>query len=164
MKISKLTRCGLFASIALIIYYVESLLPPLVPISGFRLGLSNTVTLAAIYILGRKEAFFILMVRIVLGNIFTGQMMSLVYSLCGGVLSFAVICFIKNMFTQKTIWALGIISAFFHTAGQVVCACVLFSSIAFLYYGYTLVILSVVSGLFTGLCAQYAVKYIPRII
>lgn len=163
MKLSELTRCALFASVALIIYSVESLVGPIIPIPGFRIGLSNLVTLSALYILGLKEALFILAVRIILGNMLTGQMMSFVYSLCGGALSFGVTAMIKRFFPPNTIWALGIIGAVLHTAGQIACACVLFDSNAFIYYGIFLTLLSFVSGVFTGLCAQFAVKQFDRI-
>ncbi len=162
MKVSRLTRCAVFASAALIIYSVETALGPLVPIPGFRIGLSNMVTLAALYILGFREALLILAVRILLGNMLTGQMMSLVYSLCGGALSFGVSALIKRFFPINTIWALGIIGAVLHTAGQIACACVLFDSNAFVYYGIFLTLLSFVSGLFTGLCAQFAVKFLRK--
>lgn len=162
MKASKITRCGIFASVALIIYVVESLVPPLVPIPGFKIGLANTVTLAAVYILGYKEAFFILLVRILLGNMFTGQMMSLVYSLAGGLLCYGVTVLLKRFFPPDTMWALGIIGAICHNLGQVVCASILFDSMSFLYYGAALGLLSFVSGAFTGLCARFAVKYIKK--
>lgn len=163
MKVFKLTRCAIFASAALIIYTVESALGPIIPIPGFRIGLSNLVTLSALYILGFKEALLILSVRIILGNILTGQMMSFIYSLCGGALSFGITAMIKRFFPPNTIWALGIIGALFHTAGQIACACVLFRSISFVYYGIFLMMLSFVSGVFTGLCAQFAVKHYNRI-
>ncbi len=163
MKVSKLTRCALFASVALIIYTVESALGSIIPIPGFRIGLSNTVTLAALYILGFREALLILAVRIILGNMLTGQMMSLVYSICGGALSFGTEALIKRFFPPNTIWALGIIGAILHTAGQIACACVLFDSNAFIYYGIFLTLLSFVSGVFTGLCAQFAVKHYKKI-
>ena len=163
MKVFKLTRCAIFASAALIIYTVESALGPIIPIPGFRIGLSNLVTLSALYILGWREALFVLGVRIILGNILTGQMMSFIYSICGGALSFGITALIRRFFSKNTIWALGIIGALLHTMGQVACACVLFDTNAFIYYGVFLLVLSFVSGTFTGLCAQFAVKHYNRI-
>jgi len=160
MKATRLTRCALFTSMALIIYVVESLLPPFTTIPGFKLGLANTVTLAVVYLMGYREAFLILILRIILGNMFTGQMMSLIYSLSGGLLSFVITVILKRFFPLNTIWALGIIGALFHTLGQTVCATILFNSNSFLYYSVFLSVLSFVSGAFTGFCAQLLVKYL----
>ncbi len=160
MNTKKLTRCALFAAMALIIYAVESLLPPFAAVPGFKPGLANTVTLAAVYILGPVEAFWILLVRIILGNLFTGQLMSMIYSLSGGMLCYVVTVSLRRFFDPKTMWALGIAGALAHISGQTLCACVLFRSDAFLYYGMYLCIFAFVSGTFTGLCAQLMTKYI----
>ena len=55
MNIRRLTRCALWAAVALIIFVVESYIPPIIPVPGFKLGLANVVTLAAIYTVGRKD-------------------------------------------------------------------------------------------------------------
>ena len=86
MSIRRLTRCAVLASVALIIFILEAQIPPIVPVPGFKLGLANVVTLGAMYFLGIKEALLILTVRIVLGNMFSGQLMSMMYSFCGGYL------------------------------------------------------------------------------
>ena len=158
MNIRKLTRCALFASVALIIFIVESHIPPVVPVPGFKLGLANVVTLAAVYMLGIKEAFFILTVRIILGNMFSGQLMSMLYSFCGGYLCFGITALLKKYFHGNTIWALGVIGAIFHNIGQTMCAYVFFESVAIFYYGVILCLTAVVTGIFTGLCAQFTVK------
>jgi len=159
MNTHRIIRCAVFSAVALIIFVLESLIPPVVPIPGFKLGLANTVTLASMYILGIKDAFWILLVRILLGNLFTGQIMSMVYSLCGGMLCFGITAALKDFFGKSTLWALGIIGAVFHNIGQVACACVLFGSTVFVYYGLVLCFASFFTGTFTGLAAQFTVNY-----
>lgn len=163
MKTNKLTRCALFAAMALIIHVVESFLPPLFPIPGIKIGIANIITLAAVYILGNKEAFLILMVRIILGNMFTGQVTSLIYSLCGGVLCYIVTIALKRFFKGNTIWFLGVMGAIAHSIGQTACACVLFCSMSFVYYGAVMCIFSCVSGTLTGFCSQFMVKHFLKI-
>lgn len=162
MKTSQLTRCGIFAAMALIIHIIESYIPPLAPIPGIKVGFANIITLAAIYLLGNKEAFMILIVRIVLGNIFSGQMMSLVYSLSGGVLCYLVTVLLKDLFRGKTIWALGVIGAIAHNIGQTVCAFFLFNTGSVLYYGIVLCIVSCITGTITGICAQTIVNHMKK--
>ncbi len=158
MNVRKLTRCALFASVALIIFIVESHIPPVVPVPGFKLGLANVVTLVALYLLGAKEALLILTVRIILGNMFSGQLMSMMYSFCGGYLCFGITVLLKKYFSGNTIWALAVIGAIFHNIGQTLCAYVFFESTAIFYYGTILCFTAVVTGMFTGLCAQFAIK------
>lgn len=162
MKTTVLTRCGLFAAMALIIHIIESYIPPLAPIPGIKIGFANVVTLAAVYLLGNKEAFMILIVRIVLGNIFGGQMMSLIYSLCGGVLCYTVTVLLKNVFSKNTMWALGVIGAVVHSIGQTLCAFLLFGTRSVVYYGIVLCAVSCITGTFTGLCAQAAVNHMQK--
>ena len=82
----KLTTLSLLAAIALALYAVESALPPIVPIPGIKLGLSNIITLVVLWKYSAKDAFFVLLVRILLATMFFGQAMSLLYSLSGGIL------------------------------------------------------------------------------
>ncbi len=160
MKTSRLTLCGLFTAMALIIHFLESLLPPIAPIPGIKVGIANVITLSAMYIIGTKETFWILLIRIILGNIFGGQIMSLIYSLCGGMLCFLVTVALKRFFAEETVWVLGILGAMAHNIGQVLCAFLLFRSYSFLYYGVLLCAFSCVSGTFTGLCAGFMIKYL----
>ncbi len=162
MKTSRLTLCGVFTAMALVIHFLESLIPPIAPIPGIKIGIANIITLSAIYIIGVKETFWILLIRIILGNIFAGQIMSLIYSLCGGMLCFLVMVSLRKFFDTKTVWALGIVGAMAHNTGQVLCAFLLFGSYSFLYYGVLLCAFSFVSGTFTGLCAGLMIKYYER--
>ena len=77
----KLTTLSLLAAIALALYAVESALPPIVPIPGIKPGLSNIITLVVLWKYSAKDAFFVLLVRILLATMFFGQAMSLLYTL-----------------------------------------------------------------------------------
>ena len=82
----KLTTLSLLSAIALALYAVESALPPIVPIPGIKLGLANIITLVVLWKYSAKDAFFVLLVRILLATLFFGQAISLLYSLSGGLL------------------------------------------------------------------------------
>ena len=82
-SVKKLTTLALFSTIALTIFLLESLIPPLVPIPGIKLGLANIVTLILLANGTWRDALVVLMARILLGSIFAGQMMSFFYSLAG---------------------------------------------------------------------------------
>ena len=69
----KLTTLSLLSAIALALYAVESALPPIVPIPGIKLGLANIITLVVLWKYSTKDAFFVLLVRILLATLFFGR-------------------------------------------------------------------------------------------
>ena len=84
--VRRLTTLALLTAAALMIYGLESLIPPLVPVPGIKLGLANVVTLLALKRYGVRDAFLVLLARILLSAFFFGSLMSMLYSLCGGML------------------------------------------------------------------------------
>ena len=71
MKLKQLTRDAVLTAIALTIFMVEAQIPSLVPIPGVKLGLANIVTIFALFAYGPKDALLILLVRVVMGSIFS---------------------------------------------------------------------------------------------
>ena len=60
MKVKKLTVMALLCAIALTIFMVEAQIPALVPLPGIKMGLSNIVTVFAVFVMGPAEAAAIL--------------------------------------------------------------------------------------------------------
>lgn len=163
-KLSSMVFVSVMAALSLGLYALESLIPPIIPVPGVRLGLSNVITLICIYIIGRKAAFAVLLIRIFLSSLLFGQPVSLVFSLFGGVLSFAVMALLKRFFDKSNIWAISVFGAFSHNFGQIIAAILITSELSVAYYFLFLVISSVVTGVFTGICAQTAIKKLEKII
>ena len=88
MNTKKLTLTAILTAFALIAFVIEGAIPPLTPIYGVKLGIANVFTLFALYVLGARYGMAVMLLRIVLGNIFAGQLVSFIYSLTGGLLSF----------------------------------------------------------------------------
>ena len=93
----RLTRAALLTAIALTIFLAEAQLPPPVPIPGIKLGLANIVTVYAMFVLGPRDTLLILLSRIFLGAVFSGQMMTLLYSLGGGLLSYLALLLLRRV-------------------------------------------------------------------
>lgn len=155
-KASYITLLALFATISLAIYYVESLLPPIVPIPGIKLGLANIITLILLKNTSFKDAFFVLLVRILIATLLFGQVMGLLYSLSGGLFSLLAMFLINRFLHSSFTGITGICGALFHNLGQLLVAILLVSSLAPLAYLPFFLLSSVITGLFTGLCAHYA--------
>ena len=153
-----LTILALFAALALAVYGVESLLPPLLPIPGMKLGLANIITLLVLTKHGAKDAFLVLFVRILLSTFAFGQAVSLLYSLCGGICCFGAMCATNRLLKNRYLYITSIFGAIFHNLGQILIALLLTHTIGVLSYLPFLMICAIVTGLFTGLCAHFAAK------
>lgn len=153
-----LTTLSLYTTLALAIYGAESLLPPLLPIPGMKLGLANIITLLVLTKHSAKDAFLVLLARILLSTLLFGQAMSLLYSLCGGLFCFGAMCLIKCLLKNRYLYITSIFGALFHNLGQILIALLLTQTVGVLSYLPFLIICGIVTGLFTGLCAHLAAK------
>ena len=87
---------AMMIALALVFSYVETLIPINFGIPGVKLGLANLVIVAALYLIGGKEAFLVSVVRIFLSGFMFGNLASIMYSLAGGLLSLAVMLILKK--------------------------------------------------------------------
>lgn len=156
MKTKRLALMSVLLSLSLVIFIAESYLPPLAPIPAVKLGLSNIITLMAIYMLSRREAFLILTLRILLGSIFTGNFTALIYSAAGGSACFLTMSVMSCFVSSKRMWAVSVLGAIAHNAGQIAAACFLLGTYQILWYLPVLIISAVITGCFTGIAAQTA--------
>ena len=157
-----MTTCALFAAIALTIWVVESLLPPLTPIPGIKPGLANIVTVFTVYALGAPYAAAVLAVRLVLGALMTGQVSALLYGGPAGIAALLLAVLLKRVLKEDLIWVNSALSAVLHNIVQIMIAWAVTGTTAILLYLPLLVIAGIVAGSFTGLCARFALQALRR--
>lgn len=160
MPVKKLTLLSLFATLSLAIYAAESAIPPLVPIPGIKLGLANIITLILLRHFSWREASLVLTARIVLSAMLFGQALSLLYSLAGGLLSLLVMAVLMKLLRRRMVFLTGAMGGLFHNLGQLLVALAVTATPGVLAYLPFLVLSGVLTGFFTGLCAQLAGKYL----
>lgn len=158
MKVKKLTVMALLCAIALTIFMVEAQIPPLVPVPGVKMGLSNIVTVFAVFTLGPWEAAGILFARIFLGAVFAGNFSTILYSAAGGFCAILVSVILRLVLTKKQLWVAGCLGAVAHSLGQMAMAIMLTSTPSLAVYLPIMIVCSIVTGCFTGLCAQILVN------
>jgi len=147
----RLAVLAMFTAIALTIFVAEAQIPPVVPIPGVKLGLANIVTLIAMALLGRRQAGEILLVRIVLGSVFTGGVSAMLFSIAGGVLAYLVMCLTIRRLPEQLLWVVSVLVAVWVTGTP-----------SILVYAPALVAASVVTGAFTGVAAMYLVRALRK--
>ena len=158
MKTKKLTVMAILTAVALTIFVLEAQIPPIVPLPGVKLGLSNIITVFAVFAMGPGEAAAILTCRIFLGAVFAGNFSSIFYSAAGGLCAILVTIGLRRILTTTQLGVAGALGAVAHSIGQMAMAVLLTGTTAILIYLPVMVGISIVTGLFTGLCAQFLVN------
>jgi len=160
-NIKQITLLSMFTAIALTIFVVESAIPVPVPIPGVKLGLANIITLILLLHWDFKSALVVLLMRTILGSIFTGQVTVFFYSLSGGLLCLIVMYLINRVLKQKLVWFTSVMGAIAHNIGQILVALILLRSTYVLYYLPFLLVSGIITGFFTGLCAGFLSNRLP---
>lgn len=148
---------AVFTALAMIFSYVESILPINLGIPGIKLGLSNLVVLIALYSLGAGYAFAINMTRIVLSGLMFGGVSAMLYSLAGGLLSFAVMLVLMktDIFSPIGISAAGGVS---HNLGQITVAALITETAEIYLYLPVLMISGTITGVLLGTLAALILR------
>ena len=150
-KTKRTALCGVLTALALALSYTERFIPLqlVIPLPGVKLGLANIVTLIALYLLGTKEAFLILIPRCVLGAVFGGGITGLFFSLTGGILAMAIMALAKRI-PIFSVYGVSILGAAAHNVGQIGAAMVLMESVYIGAYLPYLLIVALFTGFATG--------------
>lgn len=159
----KLTLASVLLAAALALSYMERFFPLqlLIPLPGVKIGLANIVTLAALYLLGAKYAFAILIGRTLLTAVFAGSITSLMFSLTGGV--FALLVMLISMRVRLfSVYGVSILGAAAHNIGQIAIAMLLMNSVHIGAYLTYLLILSLFTGFLTGLLSSVVIRALKK--
>lgn len=150
-KTKRIALCGVLTALALALSYTERLIPLqlLIPLPGVKLGLANIVTLMALYLLGTKDAFYILIPRCVLGAVFGGGITGLLFSLSGGILAMAVMALARKL-PFFSVYGVSIMGAAAHNVGQIAAAMAVMGSVYIGAYLPYLLIVALFTGFATG--------------
>ena len=158
MKTRKLTLLSMLCAIALTIFMVEAQIPPLTPIPGIKMGLANIITVFAVFAIGARDAAAVLFVRVFLGAVFAGNFSTIFYSAAGGICAIGITILSCKILTKKQLWIAGVLGAIAHSIGQMAMAIAITQTVGLIAYLPIMLIASIFSGSFTGLCAQYLVN------
>ena len=151
----KLVFMALLTAISLVIWVLEAQIPPVVPVPGVKLGVASVITLTAMVLLGRKEALAILLVRVFMSCLFAGSFSAILFSLTGGLLSWAVMAVAVKPMGEKNLWVVSVFGAIGHNAGQVMAAMAVTKTASLIWYGPALLCSAIITGAFTGAAALY---------
>ena len=159
MKASKIAQYGLLTALALVLSYLESLIPPLwVP--GVKLGLPNLAVVFALYRLGWKDACAISLVRVVLVTLLFGNGAALAYSIAGAALSLSLMGLLKKTRKFSTV-GISVAGGVAHNAGQILVAMALLETSRLAWYLPVLWVSGTIAGVLIGIVSGVLVERVP---
>ena len=154
---NKVAVFGVFTSLALILSYVELLIPINFGIPGMKLGLANLLVVILLYKGCPRDALLLSVIRILLSGLIFGNMFGIFYSLGGGLLSLAVMVFLKKT-GQFTVAGISIGGGASHNVGQLLVAMFVVQTYQVGYYLPVLLIAGVITGAVIGILSAEVLK------
>lgn len=160
---NKIPYLGLFTAGAIILSYIENMIPFYFGIPGVKLGLTNIMILIILYLTGTKDAFLVSIVRIVLTGFLFTNFYSLLYSLAGGIISLIVMSLLKR--TDKfSMIGVSVVGGIFHNAAQILVAIFVVETVSIAYYLPILIISGVITGMLIGILSNILVPRVRTVI
>lgn len=159
-KTKRLVLLAMLTAVAMILSYVESLLPS-VAIPGVKMGLANIAVIFALFRFGWKEAAALSLVRVVLVSLLFGSVGAMLYSLAGAVLSLAVMALLRRIDRFSTV-GISVTGGVAHNAGQILMAMLILQTKQLLGYLPVLAVSGIAGGVLTGLAAALLIRRIPE--
>ncbi len=161
-KVTRMAVLSLLTTVALILSYIESLLPPIwAAVPGIKLGLPNIIVILLLYKFGFKETVIVSFLRVFLVTLLFGSTMTLAYSLAGAALSLILMALCKHfrLFSAVGVSVVGGVS---HNLGQILVAIAFFSTAQLGYYMIVLAVTGTVAGVFIGLAGTVLMRRMER--
>lgn len=152
----RLSLSALLVALMLVLGYVESLVPVGVP--GMKLGLSNSVLIFALYMLGIPSAYILMALKVLLSGLLFSGVSAMLYAFAGGLTSLTVMSLLsRNKKISPTVVSMA--GGVTHNLGQIAMALLILSpSSKMLYYLAVLTGTGLACGLATGIAAGGVMK------
>lgn len=155
--VKKISTLSMFLALAVLLNYLENLIPVIIPVPGVKLGLANTMNIIILYFYGKKEYFSIGLLRVILVSVmFSGLFTNGFYLSMSGFLLSSIVVMSLSFIHKLSIYSLSVASAVFHGIGQIACAVILYANNdGTSIYLFTYLPILIVSGLITGIVIAY---------
>ena len=150
---------SLLLALAVLMGYLEMLIPFSFGIPGIKLGLANFIIVIVLYLYSAKWAYALSILRVlIIGTLFSNYSMVL-YSLCGVCFCIPLMFFLKKS-ERFSVVGVSAGGGVMHNIGQFTAAYIVLPSPALFYYLPFLMIAGLAAGILIGLLVQIT---LPRI-
>lgn len=160
---NKTAYLGVLLAFALILSYIETLIPFQSGIPGIRLGLANLAIVLCLYLFGWRQALLLAVSKVLLGGFMFGSLSMMLYSAAGAFLSALGMTVLKrtHWFHVPVVSAAG---GVLHNLGQIFVAFFTVKTYGVFYYVPILMIAGLITGILIGIVAVLVLPYIQTIL
>ncbi|MGM9616087.1 Gx transporter family protein [Butyricicoccus sp.] len=165
-RTKRIALCGMLSALALALSLMERMIPLelLIPIPGIKLGLANVVTMFALLFLSPKEAYSILLCRVVLASLFAGSVTQFLFSLMGGLLALTTTWLLLHWHDRWfSFYGISAASAAMHNFGQILAAMLVMQTVDVIAYLPLLLVSSIPMGFVTGTILEVLQKHMRHL-
>lgn len=164
-KTKQMIILSMLTAMAIILHYIEGLFPLPVAIPGIKLGLSNVVSLVALYLFGPGSAFLIMILRVLMTSFLYSGLSSAIFSLAGGLSAVSFMIAIWKLRDKGfSIVGASVAGGIFHNVGQLLAASFVLGTFTVFSYLPVLAVSGIVTGVATGILANLLVPRLKKII
>ena len=162
MKTKKVAMLGLTIALAMIMSYIEALVPLSFAVPGIKMGLAIIVIIFVLYKIGTKEAILVSLIRVILVSLLFSNVMAMAYSIAGAVLSLSVMWVLKK--TDKfSFVGVSIAGGIMHNVGQIIMAVILLGTEQIALYLPVLIITGTATGVVIGIVSGLVINRFRKI-
>lgn len=158
-NMKKTAILSMLTGFALMLSYVESLIPLTPTIPGIKLGLANLAVVLCMELYGRRDALLVNLARVLLSSFLFGNMYVMLYSLAGALISFTAMAFSRKL-NRFSLIGTSVCGGVFHNIGQLFVAMAVVHTVQILYYLPWLLIAGCVTGITIGFLASEVLKHV----
>ena len=162
VNVRKTATLAVMVALAMVMSYIESLIPVFIPVPGLKIGLANIVSLVCLSVFGFGAAFTVSFLRICLSSLLFGNAVAFIYSLFGGILSIVVMYGLKKLRIFSTV-GVSVGGAVFHNIGQIIAACFVMGTGAVISYLPPLLIGGTLAGVVIGICSSLLTERVRKV-
>ena len=159
MRTKKITAMGLLVALAMVLSWVEQLIPLSVQVPGVKMGLANLAVIFTLYRISVPAAWTVSLLRVALVSITFGNAYSLWYSLAGAALSLLVMTLLRKG-KKFSLLGVSVAGAVSHNLGQIAVAALVLGGASMAYYLPVLLVSGTVAGICIGAVAAILVQRI----
>ena len=162
-KTRKIALLGVLTSVALVLSYLEVMLPPIsTAVPGIKMGLPNIIIIFVLYKFSVKHAVLVSLLRVVMVTLLFGNAMVFIYSFAGAVLSICIMSILKRI-NQFSVIGISVLGAVSHNVGQTIVAIIILQTKEIAFYMIPLLISGIVAGILIGILGGLLIKRFKKI-
>ena len=172
ISVHTLTELAMLSALALVLSWIEAMLPFQPGLPGVKLGLPNLVIVYVLYRRGARSALLVNVVRVLLASLLFSGLFGMLYSLAGAASSLLMMTLLLSVNHRReaagkqdffSLYGISMAGGVFHNLGQLVVAMLFVSNLNLIYYFPVMILSGIAAGILNGIAARLLLRYIPQI-